>query len=70
MGEGKYYMPVDGKYYVDLPAANVLQALSMGIPEENIWTSNICSHCNPQDFHSYRYHREYSGRQGGFIGVF
>jgi len=70
MGEGKYYMPVDGKYYVDLPAANVLQALSMGIPEENIWISNICSHCNPQDFHSYRYHREYSGRQGGFIGVF
>jgi hypothetical protein len=70
LGEGEYYAPMNGKYYVDLPAVNVLQAVSMGIPEENIWISNICTHCNPQDFHSYRYHRDLGGRQGGFIGVF
>jgi YfiH family protein len=40
-----------------------------GYPEENIWTSNICSYRNPQ-FHSYRYHRKYSGRQGGLSGYF
>jgi len=70
MGEGEYYAPVNGKYCVDLPSANVIQAMSLGIPRENIWISNICTYCNPHDFHSYRYHRDRNGRQVGFIGVF
>ena len=40
------------------------------LPRENIWISNICTYCNPHDFHSYRYHRDTNGRQVGFIGVF
>jgi polyphenol oxidase len=70
MGEGEYYTPMNGKYYIDLPLANVLQAVSMGVPEDNIWLSDLCTHCNPSDFHSYRYHGDHSGRQGGFIGLF
>ena len=70
MGEGDYCALLNGKYYIDLPMANAVQAMSAGIPEENVWTSDVCTHCNPDDFHSYRRHRNHSGRQGGFIGVF
>ncbi len=69
-GEGGYYIRSGGKYYIDLPSANTLQALCSGIPEENIWSSDECTHCNPEKYHSYRYHKDYSGSQGGFIGVF
>lgn len=70
MGEGDYCLSANGKYYIDLPKANAVQAISAGIPGQNVWTSSVCTHCNPEDFHSYRRHRNYSGRQGGFIGVF
>jgi YfiH family protein len=70
MGEGEYCMPVNGKYHIDLPAVNVLQAISAGVRKDNIWVSEVCTHCNPSDFHSYRYHGDHCGRQGGFIGVF
>lgn len=69
MGDGDYYSPVNGKYYVDLPKANAVQAMSMGVLRKNIWISHVCTHCNHDDFHSYRRNRD-SGRQGGFIGVF
>ena len=70
MGEGDYCVPVNGKFHIDLPAVNVLQAMSAGVRRENIWVSEVCTHCNPADFHSYRYHGDHCGRQGGFIGVF
>ncbi len=69
-GPGEYVVPQNGKFYLDLTTANVLQALSEGIPSENIWTSPECTCCNPRDFHSFRYHGNYAGRQGGFIGIF
>jgi YfiH family protein len=69
-GDGGYHVRKNGKYFIDLPSANILQAMSAGIPEENIWCSPECTHCNPLDFHSFRYHKNHSGRQGGFIGIF
>jgi YfiH family protein len=69
-GEGGYYTHSNGKCYIDLCSANILQAMSAGIPEENIWCSVECTYCSPHDFHSYRYRKNYSGRQGGFIGIF
>jgi hypothetical protein len=70
-GNGKYHKErSDGKYCVDLSSANMYQALSMGIPEENIWSSNECTYCNPNEYHSYRYGKDCNGRQGGFIGIF
>jgi hypothetical protein len=69
-GEGNYYLQESGKYCVDLASANRYQALSLGIPEENIWISHDCTYCNPEDYHSYRYEKAYNGAQGGFIGIF
>ena len=69
-GEGDYYLNKDGRYYVDLASANRCQAMSIGIPDGNIWVSRECTYCNPQDYHSYRYEKTYNGAQGGFIGMF
>lgn len=69
-GEGDYYIQENGKYCVDLASANRYQALSLGIPEENIWISNDCTYCHPEDYHSFRYEKTYNGSQGGFIGMF
>ncbi|MBI4687566.1 MAG: peptidoglycan editing factor PgeF [Nitrospirae bacterium] len=68
-GEGDYYRRHNGKYIIDLSLANRLQALSLGVPEKNIWQSGECTSCNPQKFHSYRYTNGAAGRQGGFIGI-
>jgi purine-nucleoside/S-methyl-5'-thioadenosine phosphorylase / adenosine deaminase len=69
-GPGDYVKQKNGKFCVDLTSANMLQALLSGIPPQNIWTSPECTYCNPHDFHSFRYHGNHAGRQGGFIGIF
>jgi YfiH family protein len=69
-GEGNYCISRKDKCFIDLSSANRIQALSSGIPGENIWSSPECTRCNPDEFHSYRYSRRYTGSQGGFIGVF
>lgn len=68
-GEGDYYQKQDGQYFIDLSSANKVQALSLGVPGQNIWQSEECTFCNPDKFHSYRYSRDHAGRQGGFIGM-
>ena len=68
-GEGDYFMIRGGKNCLDLPRANKCQAVSMGILPENIWTSEDCTFCLPEKYHSYRFARGPTGRQGGFIGV-
>jgi purine-nucleoside/S-methyl-5'-thioadenosine phosphorylase / adenosine deaminase len=68
-GEGIYYRSKGDKYLLDLQSANKLQALSMGVPESNIWVSNDCTSCHPERFYSYRYARGSTGRQAGFIGI-
>jgi YfiH family protein len=68
-GDGEYYMQRNSGYCVDLSSANMYQALSMGIPETNIWVSNECTYCNPEKYYSYRYTKSYTGSQGGFIGI-
>lgn len=68
-GEGDYYRRQGDKYYVDLSSANRIQALSMGVPLQNIWQSDECTFCKPEKYYSYRYSGGSSGRQGGFIGM-
>jgi hypothetical protein len=68
-GPGDYVTERDGKFCLDLSSANILQAVSAGIPLKNIWQSPECTYCNPREFHSFRYHKDYAGRQGGFIGI-
>jgi YfiH family protein len=69
-GEGNYCLQEDGTYCIDLASANRYQAMSVGIPEKNIWISHECTYCNPEDYYSYRYEKIYNGAQGGFIGIF
>jgi len=68
-GEGDYYYKRDGKWFIDLSSANKIQALSMGIPQQNIWQSDECTFCNPDRFYSYRYSKNYAGKQCGLIGM-
>ncbi len=67
-GWGNYYSKKGEKYLLDLPSANKYQALSLGIPEPNIWVSDECTYCNPDRFYSYRYAGGSTGRQAAFIG--
>ncbi len=67
-GEGGYFREEGAKYYLDLSAANSLQAVSVGVPEEDIWISPECTFSNPDKFSSYRFAKGTTGRQGGFIG--
>jgi len=68
-GKGDYYLRTEEGYCVDLPSANRYQAVSMGIPEENIWISQECTYCNHHAYYSYRYDKGLKGQQGGFIGI-
>ncbi len=67
-GEGDYYSRKGEKFFLDLASANKCQALSLGVPEENIWVSDECTYCNPDKVYSYRYAHGSTGRQGAFIG--
>jgi purine-nucleoside/S-methyl-5'-thioadenosine phosphorylase / adenosine deaminase len=67
-GDGEYVRRKGEKYYLDLSAANRLQALSVGVREENLWTSPDCTFSNPEIYCSYRFAKGQTGRQGGFIG--
>ncbi len=69
IGRGEYYRGIGGRNYLDLSHANMIQALSTGIPEDNIWCSEECTSCDPERFYSYRHARGSTGRQGGFIGM-
>jgi YfiH family protein len=68
-GEGRYHLERDGTLCLDLPSANWQQAVSVNIPEDNIWLSEECTYCHPDKFYSYRYSKGPTGRQGGFIGM-
>jgi len=68
--EGQFHRIIGEKHYVDLSAANNHQALSMGIPGQNIRVSEECTFCSPDKFFSYRFSKGSTGRQGGFIGIF
>jgi YfiH family protein len=67
-GPGDYSLNNADKYCLDLPKANKYQALSMGIPERNIWLSEECTFCRPDIYYSYRFAGGTTGRQGAFIG--
>jgi len=68
-GQGGYYFMKDGSWYIDLAAANRIQAAAFNVPDENIWVSQECTSCLPHRFYSYRRSKETCQRQGGFIGI-
>lgn len=59
----------NGKYFVDLWAANRFQLTECGVPPENIYISQECTKCNPDIYYSYRVHRERTGRMAAVISL-
>ncbi|MEJ2184184.1 MAG: peptidoglycan editing factor PgeF [Nitrospirota bacterium] len=68
-GDGRYWSRKNGKVCLDLQTANKLQALSLGVPEQNISVIDECTLCSPEKYYSYRRDHDATGRQGGFIGM-
>lgn len=59
----------DNKLTFDLWQANREQLLMAGIPEENIYSSGICTSCKVDHFFSYRKEKKVTGRFAAFIGL-
>lgn len=55
------------KYMIDTVEINKQVMRSMGILEENILDSKLCTVCNCDKFHSYRVDKELSGRNTALI---
>lgn len=55
------------KYQIDTTLINILLLEEIGLKEENIIDSGICTVCNPKEFHSYRVDKENSGRNAAMI---
>lgn len=56
------YNEEKNKYYIDTAKINKQILLDIGLEEENIIDSNICTVCNCNTCHSYRAEKELSGR--------
>ena len=55
------------KYYIDTTEINKQLLKRVGLKEENIIDSEICTMCNSKYFHSYRVDKENSGRNAAII---
>ena len=59
----------DNKLSFDLWKANREQLLMAGIPEENIYSSGVCTACKVDHFFSYRKEKKVTGRFAALIGL-
>lgn len=50
------------KYYIDTMGINKRELINLGILEENIYLSNICTKCSSDTYHSYRGQGKEAGR--------
>ena len=57
----------EGKYLVDLRAANARRLAQLGVPEGNIAVSGECTVCSHEKYWSHRYVR--GGARGSQCGV-
>jgi YfiH family protein len=57
-----------GKYLFDLAGTNRLQLLRQGVKDKNIFTADICTHCDAR-YPSYRRDKDSTGRMLSFIGM-
>jgi len=55
------------KYFIDTVKINIDMMLKLGIRNDNIVCSDICTKCNCDDFHSYRKDKDLSGRNIALI---
>jgi len=59
----------ENKYMLDLPQINKTQLLEIGVLEQNIELSNICTSCQVEEYFSYRKEKGCSGRFMSMIGL-
>ncbi len=57
------------KYYIDTIKVNKNVLIDLGLKEENISVSNLCTKCNSNVFHSYRAALKESGRNIALICI-
>ena len=57
----------DGKYMVDLRAANARRLVQLGLKAENIDISGECTYCSHDKYWSHRYTKGHRGSQGAVI---
>jgi YfiH family protein len=57
-----------GRFLLDLRSANRLELLKLGVKARNIFSLNLCTHCQPH-YPSYRRDKEKCGRMVSFIGL-
>ena len=57
------------KYYIDTTLINKLILKEIGLKEENIIDSGICTVCHAESFHSYRVDKEQSGRNATTVCI-
>lgn len=62
-----FYSKENNKYQLDLNAACKITLLENGVLESNISLNNICTCCNPSDFHSHRASHGKRGNNAGFL---
>lgn len=57
------------KYYIDTVKINIELLKNIGLKEENIIDSNICTMCHSKEFHSYRTDGKSFGVNGAIIAL-
>ena len=58
-----------GRAHIDLADANRRQLIEAGVTARRIYTSNLCTMCRPEEFHSFRRDKEAAGRLYSFAGI-
>lgn len=61
-----FYQKENGKYQLDLWLANEIVFAEAGVKKENIHTTDICTHCNPELLFSHRT----TGNERGNLAAF
>lgn len=57
------------KYYIDTVEINKRELINLGILEENIYLSNVCTKCSSDTYYSYRVDGQDSGRNVTLISM-
>lgn len=64
-----FYRKENGKYQMDLWAANLEVLKEAGVKEEHIAVTNVCTHCNPDLLFSHRATGEKRGNLSAFLAL-
>ena len=67
--EGLWTVRSDGKYMVDLRAANARRLMQLGLYPDNIDISDECTYCSHDKYWSHRYSKGLRGSQGAAIVI-